>query len=92
MPIDKAQLGNNLRELRTELQLTQAELAARVGVTRKTINTVENRVFVPSTILALKLSEVLKVAVEENMKEREDKVAEQTLLRQFEKRIKRLEM
>ena len=65
MPIDKAQLGNNLRQLRSDLQLTQAQLAASVGVTRKTINTVENKVFVPSTILALKLSEVLKVPVEE---------------------------
>ena len=52
-------LINRLKEKRTSLELTQAELADRVGVSRKTINTVENGVFVPSTILALKLAEVL---------------------------------
>ena len=44
---------------------TQAELAARVGVSRKTVNTVENRVFTPSTLLALKLAEALGVTVEQ---------------------------
>ena len=50
---------------RTELGLTQAELAERVGVTRKTVNTVENGVFVPSTILALKLAKALDRTVED---------------------------
>ena len=57
-------LGNRLKERRTELGLTQAELAERVGVTRKTVNTVENGVFVPSTVLALKLARALSVPVE----------------------------
>ena len=65
MPLDKQQLGNRLRELRAKLNLTQASLAAQVGVTRKTINTVENKVFTPSTLLALKPSQVLEVPVEE---------------------------
>ena len=56
-------LLNNLKERRTELGLTQAELAERVGVTRKTVNTVENGVFVPSALLALKLAEALSVPV-----------------------------
>jgi putative transcriptional regulator len=43
--------------------LTQAELAAAIGVSRKTINTVENSVFFPSTILALKLAAYLEVSV-----------------------------
>ncbi|WP_420434635.1 helix-turn-helix transcriptional regulator [Hyphobacterium sp.] len=60
-----AELGNRLKEHRARLGLTQAELAARVGVTRKTINTVENRVFIPSALLALKLAEALDVTVEE---------------------------
>lgn len=64
-PAGGAQLANRLRELRARHGLTQAELAERVGVTRKTINTVENRVFVPSTILALKLAAALGVTVEE---------------------------
>lgn len=58
-------LDNRLKLLRAERSLTQAELADLVGVTRKTINTVERRVFVPSTVLALKLARVLEVPVEE---------------------------
>lgn len=58
-------LRNAIREHRARLGLTQEELADRVGVTRKTINTVENGVFVPSTILALKLADEFGVAVEE---------------------------
>jgi putative transcriptional regulator len=57
-------LGNRLKERRGELGLTQAELAERCDVTRKTINTVENGVFVPSTILALKLARALSEPVE----------------------------
>jgi putative transcriptional regulator len=57
-------LTNGLKELRAELGLTQAELAERVGVTRKTINTVENGVFTPSALLAIKLAKALSVPVE----------------------------
>jgi len=58
-------LSNRLHALRTERGLTQAALAELAGVTRKTINTVENGVFIPSTLLALKLSRALGVPVEE---------------------------
>ena len=58
------QLANRLKEKRGELGLTQAELAERCGVTRKTINTVENGVFVPSTLLALKMARALNAPVE----------------------------
>ena len=57
-------LVNRIKEKRGELGLTQAELAERVGVTRKTVNTVENGVFVPSALLALKLAEALSVPFE----------------------------
>lgn len=57
-------LGNRLRELRAERDLTQAALAELVGVSRKTINTIENGVFVPSTVLALKLARALGRPVE----------------------------
>ena len=50
---------------RARLDLTQAGLAEAVEVTRKTINTVENGVFVPSTLLALKLARALGVTVDE---------------------------
>lgn len=57
-------LGNAIKERRNELGLTQAELAERCGVTRKTVNTVENGVFIPSTLLALKMAEALGVSVD----------------------------
>lgn len=59
-----AELGNRLREAREAKGWTQARLAERIGVSRKTINTVENRVFVPSTLLALKLGVALGATVE----------------------------
>ncbi len=58
-------LGNKLKDMRAERGLTQAQLGEAVGVTRKTVNTVENGVFVPSTLLALKLANALSVPVEE---------------------------
>ncbi|OQW77472.1 MAG: transcriptional regulator [Proteobacteria bacterium ST_bin13] len=58
------QLGNRLKIMRSEAGLTQADLAEQVGVSRKTINTVENGIFVPSTLLALKLARALGTPVE----------------------------
>jgi putative transcriptional regulator len=58
-------LSNNLLALRGERGLTQAGLAELVGVSRKTINTVENGVFVPSTTLALRIARALGRPVEE---------------------------
>lgn len=57
-------LANSLREVREARGLTQAQLAGLVGVSRKTINTVENGVFVPSTVIALKLAAALGEPVE----------------------------
>ncbi|MEO8177079.1 MAG: helix-turn-helix transcriptional regulator [Sphingomicrobium sp.] len=57
-------LGNRLRDAREERGWTQAKLAARIGVSRKTVNTIENRVFVPSTLIALKLARAFAVPVE----------------------------
>ena len=58
-------LANRMKERRTELDLTQAELAEKVGVTRKTVNTVENGVFTPSATLAIKLALALGMTVEQ---------------------------
>ena len=58
-------LANRLKERRTGLGLTQAELAGRVGVTRKTVNTIENGVFTPSATLAMKLAGALGLTVEQ---------------------------
>ena len=63
MAHDMIGLPNSLKELRKVKGLTQAELANVAGVSRKTINTIENKVFVPSTILALNLAKVLDVSV-----------------------------
>ena len=62
--MDASELGNRLREERIRRGLSQADLAAMVRVSRKTINTVENRVFVPSAILALRLARALGTTVE----------------------------
>lgn len=58
-------LVNRLKDIRAARGMTQAELAEQVGVSRKTINTVENGVFIPSTLLALTIAEILKLRVEE---------------------------
>lgn len=63
--MSEARLGSNLKAIRTAAGLTQAELADRAKVSRKTINTVENGVFIPSTVLALTLARSLGVTVEE---------------------------
>lgn len=52
-----------LRVHRKQAGLTQAQLAQAISVSRKTINTIENGVFVPSTVLALRLAHVLGVEV-----------------------------
>ncbi len=53
----------HLRAYRTDAGMTQAALATAVGVSRKTINTIENGVFTPSTILALTLAAELDCSV-----------------------------
>jgi len=58
------ELKNRLRDERARRELTQAQLAELVGVSRKTINTVENGIFVPSTVLALRLARALGTTVE----------------------------
>ena len=58
-------LANRLKDCRAELGVTQAELAEHVGVTRKTVNTVENGIFTPSATLAIKLAQALGVSVEQ---------------------------
>ncbi|MFK7877425.1 MAG: helix-turn-helix transcriptional regulator [Paracoccaceae bacterium] len=59
-----AQLFNDLVRLRKNRGWTQAELAEQVGVSRKTINTIENAIYVPSTVLALQIAAALDVPIE----------------------------
>ena len=63
--MEEKKLKNTLKVQRAKNDLTQEELAQMVGVTRKTINTVEKGKFIPSAYLALKLSKALGVPVEE---------------------------
>lgn len=57
-------LHNTLRVQRAIHDLTQAELAERAGVTRKSVNAIEAGRMVPSVLLALKLAQALGVPVE----------------------------
>ncbi len=54
--MEKEIFKTNLRVYRAQHHLTQEDLAKAVGVTRKTINTIENEVFIPSAYLALKIA------------------------------------
>ena len=53
---DHAKLLNRLQELRKQAGLTQEELSNSAEVSRKSINAIENGVYVPSTVLALKIA------------------------------------
>ena len=61
----KKSLRNNIKVYRAMEDWTQEELARRVGVTRKTINTIENGKYVPSTYLALKIAAAFGAKVED---------------------------
>ena len=58
-------MKNNIRVERAIKNITQAELAELISVSRQTINTIESNRYVPSTILALKIARVFGKPVEE---------------------------
>lgn len=58
-------LNNRIRVYRAEHRLSQRDLAERIGVTRKTISTIEVGRFVPSTVIALKIARYFGVPVED---------------------------
>lgn len=58
-------MHNRLKIERAELNLTQEELAKKIGVSRQTINSIEKNRYVPSTVLALKFSEMFGKPVNE---------------------------
>ena len=62
---DHKKLLNNLEKLRKSAGLTQQELSESAGVSRVSINGIENGVYVPSTVLALKIAKTLKCRVED---------------------------
>ncbi len=61
----KGKLNNRIRVYRAEHRLSQGDLAESIGVTRKTISTIEVGRFVPSTVIALKIARYFGVPVED---------------------------
>ena len=59
------ELNNKLEEFRKASSLTQSELAEKVEVSRKSINSVENGIYIPTTLLALKIAKALNCAVDD---------------------------
>ena len=58
-------MNNRIKIERAIKGLTQKALADKIGVSRQTINSIENNRYIPSTILALKLSKVFDLSVNE---------------------------
>lgn len=65
-------MNNKLKVERAKLNITQQNLADKVGVFRQTINSIETERYVISTILAIKISEVFKTTVNEIFKLEKD--------------------
>ena len=70
MKVEKLNMGKNHKELNNKLEefrkrasLTQSELAEKVRVSRKSINSIENGVYIPTTVLSLKISKELNCSV-----------------------------
>ena len=58
-------MRNRVRELREGLQLSQGDLGQRLGVSRQTINSIENGRYLPSLPLALALAQCFDESVED---------------------------
>jgi putative transcriptional regulator len=58
-------MKNTVHVQRAIHKMTQADLSEIIGVSRQTINSIEKSRYVPSTVLALKIARLFKVAVED---------------------------
>ncbi|GAB4157650.1 MAG: helix-turn-helix transcriptional regulator [Winogradskyella sp.] len=58
-------MKNIIKVERARHNLTQADLAEKIGVSRQSINAIEKGKYVPSTLLALKMAKLFKMPVEE---------------------------
>lgn len=58
-------MGNDVRRRRTLANLSQAELASQLGVSRQTVNSIESGSYLPSLPLALAIARFFGVTVEE---------------------------
>ena len=59
------ELDNRIRVYRAEHRISQSDLAKEIGVSRKTISTIEVGRFIPSTVIALKIARYFNVSVED---------------------------
>lgn len=66
------ELRNKIKVERAKRKMTQAELAVKAGVSRKTINTIETGKFIPSIVTAFRIANVFRLKIEEifELKER----------------------
>lgn len=62
--MEKEIFKNHMKVFRAKFDWTQEDLAKKIGVTRKTINTIENGVFIPSAYLAIKIAKAFGEQVE----------------------------
>ena len=58
-------MKNRLKVARAEMNITQGELAEKIGVTRQAVTSIELGKYVPSTVLALKMAKLFGKSVEE---------------------------
>lgn len=65
-------MKNLIREKRKKIKLSQNELAEKAGVTRQTINAIENNKYDPSLKLAFKLASILQISVDELFEDNAD--------------------
>ncbi len=63
MSSDHPELKNHLKAYRKKIGITQDALAKEVHVSRKSINAIENGIYIPSTVLALRIAEALECSV-----------------------------
>ena len=65
---DHKKLLNNLERIRKAVGLTQQEMSVKAEVSRKSINAIENGIYIPSTVLSLKIAKTLGCKVEDLFK------------------------
>ena len=65
-------MKNSIKVERARHNLTQSDLAEKVGVSRQTINSIETKKYVPSAVLALKIAQVFQMPVEDLFELEED--------------------
>ncbi len=58
-------LKHHIKQHRARLNFTQQDLADKTGVSRQSINAIERRGYIPSTLLALRIAEVLEMKVDD---------------------------